>query len=61
MRLTRQILLKGKNANNSWSNKQIEVFGVSIKNNKGWYNQIIDTEVTEEQVRLFLKLSIQQK
>ncbi len=56
MILTKEIFEQGKSSNGSWSGKQLALFGVTIKLNKGWKNTIIGREWPKEIINQFINL-----
>lgn len=57
MKLTREILEKGKSSNGMWSKKQLECFGLDFfKLKKGWKQRIIGKEFSFDTIQKFLSL-----
>ncbi len=54
--VTRELLMRGCSAKGGWSEKQAAALGTQIQNNSGWFGRLIGTEVSEDQVKLFLNL-----
>ena len=55
MKLTREILLKGKSSNGGWNTEQIAALGDDIKV-RGWKGRLIDKEIPDIKVKAFLDL-----
>ncbi len=56
MILTKEILKQGMSSRGSWSEAQINCFGIAMRNNKGWKSQIINKDFPPEAIEEFLSL-----
>ena len=56
VKITREILERGRSINNSWNKKQLVLLGVyNLKS--GWINKLIGTSIEEKKVKEFLALT----
>ena len=56
MILTNELFEKGMSSNGAWSGKQLALFGVTIKLNKGWKKTIIGQDWPKETIKEFINL-----
>lgn len=56
MKLTIEILNKGRSKNGSFSEEQLRLFNTTSVNNGGWYNRLIGQDFPEETIIKFIKL-----
>lgn len=56
MILTEELFNEGMSINGNWSDAQIECFGITRNNNKGWKSQIIGGDFDSEVINKFINL-----
>lgn len=54
--LTRRMILDGRTPRGSWRQAQLDVFGVTIKDNSGWLDRLIGRVVEKEDYDRFVYL-----
>lgn len=56
MKITKEVLNKGKSSRNGWNHKQLGLLGVGIPLVSGWYKRLIGSDAEIETVKQFWAL-----
>lgn len=54
MKLTKEIIFKGRSQNGGWSRNQVRLLGLDWPLEKGWIDRLVGTELAQEKVDEFL-------
>jgi hypothetical protein len=55
MRITRDLIERGRGENGAWTRAQLHLLGIAWPPERGWIDRVIDREISEEAAQAFLQ------